>query len=132
MTRQPDFTGVWIKVKRAKHHFCDLEALHQRFREANPYEAIRYDEPDTGDLVYKASIPSQPPPWWSAIAGDCVHNLRSSLDLLICEIVRTRGKRVTTDTGFPIFKSADVFESDHARMVQGVPKVAVDLIKRLV
>jgi hypothetical protein len=129
VTRQPDFTGVWIKVERAIHYFGDLETRHKRFREDNPHEAISYDEPDTGDLVYKGKVPEQPPLYWSAIAGDCVHNLRSSLDLLICGIVRARGKRVTNDTGFPIFKSADVFESDHVRKVQGVPKVAVDLIK---
>src|SRR5215204_1982271 len=108
MTRQPDFTGVRIKVERAKHHFRDLQARYERFQENEPYRAVRDDEPDTGDFV---------------------HNLRSCLDLLICEIVRARGKRVTDDTGFPIFRSADVFESDHARKVQGVPKAAVDLIK---
>jgi hypothetical protein len=129
MTRQHDFTAVRIKVERAKHHFRDLQARYERFQENEPYRAVRDDEPDTGDLVWRVKVSEQPPLPWSAIIGDCVHNLRSCLDLLICEIVRARGKRVTDDTGFPIFRSADVFESDHARKVQGVPKAAVDLIK---
>jgi hypothetical protein len=131
MTRQADFTGVWMKVERAKHHFGDLQARYERFREDNPYEAIPYDEPDTGDLVYKAKIPNQPPLWWSTIAGDCVHNLRSSLDLLVCEMVRAKGNPVTKDTGFLVAKDANAFESGYyMRKVKGVPQAAVELIKK--
>lgn len=129
MTRQPDFTGVWMKVERAKHHFRDLQARYERFRKDNPYEAIPYDEPHTGDLVYKAKVPEQPPLWWSTIAGDFVHNLRSSLDLLVCEMVRSRGKPVTKDTAFPIFKSPDAFECGYIGKIKGAPQVAVKLIK---
>jgi hypothetical protein len=130
MTRQPDFTGVWMKVERAKHHFDDLELRHERFRKDNPYKVIPYDEPDTGDLVYKAKIPKRPPLWWSTIVGDCVHNLRSSLDLLVCEMVRASDKPVTKSTGFPITNDADAFESGYIRKVKGAPQVAVDLIKK--
>jgi hypothetical protein len=129
MTRQPDFTGVWMKVERAKHHFGDLQVRYERFRETNPYEATPYDEPDTGDLVYKAKVPKQPPLWWSTVTGDCVHNLRSSLDLLVCEMVRSRDKPVTDKTGFPIAKSPDAFESGYIRKVKGAPQVAVEFIK---
>ncbi len=131
MTRQPDFTGVWIKVERAKHHFRDLQARHERFRQDYPYEAIPYDEPDTGDLVYKAEIPNKPPRWWGGIVGDCVHNLRSSLDLLVCEMVRAKGKIVTPHHGFLIStKGANAFKSGVMGKIQGVPKRAVKLIKK--
>ena len=129
MTRQPDFTGVRIKVERAKEHFGDLQARIEGLQEDNAYKAIPYDEPDTGDLVYKVKIGNQPPPYWSAIVGDCVHNLRSSLDLLVCEMVRTEGNPVGEQNGFPIFKSANAFKSGHAAKVNGAPKAAVDLIK---
>jgi hypothetical protein len=130
MTRQPDFTGVWIKVERAKHHFRNLQTRYERFREANPYEAVANDDPDTGDLVYKAKVPNHPPLHWSAITEDCVHNLRSALDLLVCEMVRAEGERVTKDTSFPISKSADAFESGYIGKIQRTPRVAVDLIKK--
>jgi hypothetical protein len=133
MTRQPDFTGVWMKVERAKHHFRDLQALYERFQEDNRYEAIPYDEPDTGDLVYKAKIPNQPPLWWSTITGDCVHNLRSSLDLLVCEMVRAEDEPVTTGTKFPMFRSeaayTNAFEPGPPGEIKGVRQAAVDLIK---
>jgi hypothetical protein len=134
MSRQPDFTGVWIKVERAKHHLGDLQARIEGFREDNPYEAIPYDEPDTGDLVYKAKIPNQPPLYWSAIIGDCVHNLRSSLDLLVCEMVRVEGKPFAPNTGFVVFSSevafTDEFRSGPPGQIKGVPECAVKLIKR--
>ena len=134
MTRQPDFTGVRIKVERAKHHLGDLQARIEGLREDNAYEAIPYDEPDTGDLVYKAKIRNQPPPYWSAIIGDCVHNLRSSLDLLVCEMVRAEGEPIKGRTGFPIFGSeasyTNAFEPGPPGEIKGVPQCAVKLIKR--
>jgi hypothetical protein len=130
MSRQPDFTGVWIKVERAKHHFRDLQTLVERFLEAKPYRVVPYDEPDTGDLVHRVEVFDQPPLIWSAIAGDCVHNLRSSLDLLVCEMVRANGRPVTPDTAFYIAKSADAFKSGYNGKIQGTPKCAVDLIKK--
>jgi hypothetical protein len=130
VTHQPDFTGVWIKVERAKVHFRDLQARYERFLEAKPYRAVRDDEPHTGDLVWRVEVSEQPPLYWSAIAGDCVHNLRSALDLLVCEMVRAEGERVTKDTTFLISKSADAFKSGYIGKIQGTPKVAVDLIKK--
>jgi len=130
MTRQPDFTGVWIKVDRAKHHFRDLQARYERFQEDHPYRAVAYYEPDTGDLVHRVEVSDQPPLFWSAIAGDCVHNLRSSLDLLVCDMVRANGQPVTPDTAFYIAKSANAFESGYNGKIQGTPKCAVDLIKK--
>jgi hypothetical protein len=118
-----------MKVERAKHHFRDLHARYEGFREANPYEAVAYDEPHTGDLVYKAKVPDQPPLWWSTIAGDCVHNLRSSLDLLVCEMVRAEGEPVTSYTEFPIARSPDAFSSSYIRKVKGAPQGAVEIIK---
>jgi hypothetical protein len=129
-TCQPDFAGVRIKVERAKHHFRDLQSRYEGFQEAKPYRVVVDDEADTGDLVHRVEVSDQPPLFWSAIAGDCVHNLRSSLDLLVCEMVRAEGERVTDQTGFPIFKSANAFKSGHHAKVKGTPKAAVDLIKK--
>jgi len=134
MSRRPDFTGVWIKVERAKHHFGDLHARHQRFLEDKPYRAVPCDDLDTGDLVHRVEVSKQPPRFWSAIAGDCVHNLRSSLDLLVCEMVRAEGKPVKEHTGFPVYRSAVAFanalKSRDIGKVDGAPKRAVDLIMK--
>lgn len=130
MTRQPDFSGVRVKVERAKEHIDYLGTLVRAFFRSEPYKVVSYNEPDTGDLVYKAKVLAQPPLWWSAVVGDAIHNLRSSLDLLVCEMVRAEGNPVTEYTGFPIFKSADAFKSGYLAKVKGAPKTALDLIKK--
>lgn len=134
MTRLPDFDGVRIKVERAKEHVRNLEVLVEGFKQTNPYEVVAYDEPDTGDLVYEVKVLAQPPPWWGAVVGDAIHNLRSSLDLLVCELVRAEGKEIKPNTGFPVFKNAvafaNAFKSGVPGQIKGAPKMAVDLIKR--
>jgi len=124
-------TGIYAKIERAKKHVGDLEASVQGFIQSNPYEVIRHDEPDTGDWVFKVRVLRQPPLELSAIAGDAIHNLRASLDLLVCELVRGERNIVTDKTSFPIARNAKVFKSGHMRMVEGAPHEAIRLIKRL-
>jgi len=133
MTRQPDFTGVGIKIERAKHHFGDLEARIERFNQPEPYRIPSYCELDTGDVVSRFEVTEQPPLLWGAIAGDCVHNLRSSLDLLVCEMIRAEGRLVEKHHRFPVFRDetayANAFKPGPPRQIGGIPKCAVDLIK---
>lgn len=129
MIRQPDFGGVRVKVERAKEHLEDLYALSRDFHRGDPYEIVPHVDPETGDVVYHAWINEQPPLRWSAVIGDAVHNLRSSLDLMVCEVVRSAGEPVGEQTGFPVFKSAEAFESGHKIKVKGAPDEAVDHIK---
>lgn len=123
--------GIYVKVERAKKHVRDLEALVEGFFESSPYEIVVQDQPDTGDRVFRVKILHQPPLEWGAIVGDVVHNLRATLDLLVCELVRGEGNTVTDTTGFPIAKGANEFKSGYLRKVQGAPKEAIRLIKRL-
>jgi hypothetical protein len=133
MTCQPDFSGVWIKLERAREHISKLEALVEGFKQSNPYGVISYCELGTGDLVFRVRASHQPPLWWSAILGDAIHNLRSSLDLLVCELVRAEGNEVELNTGFPVFRSAtacaNAFNPGPPRQVKGAPQPAIDLIK---
>ncbi len=128
MIRQPDFSGVWIKVERAKEHVGNLEMLVQGFLQSKPYEVVAHDDPETGK-AFKVKVSHQPPLWWSGIVGDAVHNLRSSLDLLVCELVRSSGEPIYDYTGFPVAKTADGFKSRGLGKVKGAPEAAVDLIK---
>lgn len=77
---------------------------------------------------------AQPPLWWSAVIGDAIHNLRSSLDLLVCELVRAEGKEIKTNTGFPVFKNAtaftNAFKFGTPGQIKGAPQAAVNLIKK--
>jgi hypothetical protein len=133
MTRPPDFNGVWVKVERAKEHIGNLEARVESFKQSDPYGVASYCELDTGDLVFEAKASDQPPLWWSGLVGDAVHNLRSSLDLLVCEMIRAEGNAVQSNSGFPVFKSAtacaNAFNPGLPGQVKGAPQSAIDLIK---
>src|SRR5215204_6470685 len=101
--------GFWLKFARANEHFEALKDEVERFIESNPYVLIRHFEMDPGGDVGHHSLRIQvrdaPPARWSLILGDCLHNLRSSLDHLIWDLsFRTSGDS-TLRTEFPIFHS---------------------------
>jgi hypothetical protein len=126
---QASFLGVWIKVERAKEHIRNLEALVQRFLQSNPYEVVPYDDPDTGNLVFKLKASAQPSPYLGTVAGDAIHSLRASLDVLIWQLVLLGGHEPKRSESFPISDSADEFEAKGLRKVKRVPDQAVEFIK---
>src|SRR5271157_5940725 len=92
--------GIRLKIKRADHHIHDLDLESQRFLGSNPYLASPKYNPDIRKTEYRAimcktiwgSIPS--------IAGDAIHNLRSALDDLACQLVLAANGKLTRDTSF--------------------------------
>jgi hypothetical protein len=74
---------VRYKVVRAYEHLKELEAEIGRYYDTNPAKMVRQPEgsPDQyiGKIVTDAPIPARIP----LMIGDCVQNLRSSLDYLI-------------------------------------------------
>ncbi len=124
-------TGSNIKIERAKTHVRELEALVQEFLQSSPYAVVREEDPETGDLVYRLRVLRQPPLAWSAIVGDAVHNLRTALDLLACELVRANGGRVNEDTGFPIGKDVHALKSMLKNKIGGASEEAIRHIRSL-
>lgn len=100
--------GINMKVKRAKEHINNLELLISGFRESKPYEVVRQEEPN-GEITFRVKVKAQPPQEWGAIIGDVIHNLRSSLDYLIWQLVLSNGKTPSKRTGFPICDNAKKF-----------------------
>lgn len=70
-----------VKIERAKQHIADLEGQTKAFFQVAPYTLIGEYEPKSRDTVYRwRPVPAarEIPPIWGAIAGDVIHNLRSS------------------------------------------------------
>jgi hypothetical protein len=63
--------------------------------------------------------------------GDCVHNLRSALDLLAVELVRANGGTPGDYTAFPVGSDYRHFQTSAIRRVNGASTKAIDLICRL-
>ncbi|MCK9920124.1 hypothetical protein MXD81_64450, partial [Microbacteriaceae bacterium K1510] len=105
------FSAPQTKIDRARRHLQELRSeiddyfrrggaqvifeTAQEFASAGEMGAFTYRE--------KESIPIA----WSAIIGDVLHNLRSSLDLLACDLHRMTGGNPEHISGvhYPFCKS---------------------------
>src|SRR5438552_5853773 len=102
------------KFRRAESHFERLADLVQGFLSAEPDAAIEdVRQHQDGGLVHDwwGVIREQPPADWSPIVGDCLNNLRSSLDHLAWGLAGGQGRH----TAFPIFQD----ESEYKRVTPG-------------
>ena len=121
--------GPTLKIERSKCHISEFQETAQRFLGDRPYKLVAKSDAEGTKLVIrvKKTIPLE----LSAIIGDAVHNLRSALDLLACDLVRRAGKSVDR-VYFPFANNAD----DLGRVIKkrkldrAGPKV-VSLIKNL-
>jgi len=80
-----DITGSKLKLARANRHIRDLENLFETFICENPHR-IEVDN-NSVSVVFDKAIPSES----STIIGDALHNMRSALDILVSEALRSNG-----------------------------------------
>jgi len=111
-----NLTGPRLKLSRANKHLRSLKQAIDRFLKSEPYSfTIEHhpnpptDMPRAQALV--AHIHKQPSNDWGVIVGDIIHNLRSTLDLLVSSLsslpARSRTRRKLQ---FPICDSAKEFK----------------------
>ena len=123
----PDrLSGIRAKIERAKYHVDDLEGRIRAFREANPNLLICNQNPQTSERVFR--LTRQLPTEFSLVVGDAVHNLRSALDHLACQLVTTAGHTPNRNTSFPIMDGPPRDRTAFNRKVQGVSPDAIRLI----
>lgn len=77
--------GVKLKIVRAEEHLRFLDQEIGRYLESDPFEFVK--ELDGKDICIVLRIKRQPDPYLSTIIGDCLHNLRSSLDHLLWQLL---------------------------------------------
>lgn len=87
--------------------------------------------PRRAEYVYIAKIEVPPPLRWGAIIGDCVHNLRSSLDTLMWQLVLLRRGRPLRRTQFPIFERRAAYRARAPTMIDGVSRRDRGTLERL-
>ena len=120
-----------LKIARASEHIASLEAEITAFHRRNPYTIVSEKEADTGDIVQRVRVLEQPPIRLALIAGDAIHNLRATLDLLVHQLVLANGSVPTAATAFPIRKTAAAFDQDVDRLVEGASEDVIAAIKEL-
>lgn len=82
----PSLEGPKAKLARADEHLTALHGEVKRFLRTEPYR-LRHDvDPQQGDDVWRLEIRESPPLRLSILAGDVIHDLRSSLDHLVWQL----------------------------------------------
>jgi hypothetical protein len=126
-----DLRGIRIKIDRAKKHLADLNAAIRTFQNGWPYTIKIEKDEKTGYETHKFFLLVPIPDEWGAIVGDCVHNLRSALDLLACELIRANGGIPGDYAAFPVGSNFTHFNSSAVRRINGASADAIKLVRRL-
>jgi hypothetical protein len=102
------FDASRLKIGRAQQHLGELERSVSDFLARKPFVVLvekPEEMPDYLDCVaWVARIREEVPNEWSPIIGDIVHNLRTALDLMACDLVRLNGKSAS-GVHFPFARS---------------------------
>lgn len=124
-------SGVRIKIDRAKKHLADLDAAIKAFESREPCTFVMEIDAKSGYEIYRFREREAIPIEWGAIVGDCVHNLRSSLDLLANELVRHGGGTPGDYTAFPIGSSETHFRTSAIKRLNGASAATIECVMRL-
>jgi hypothetical protein len=87
------FEAPKLKVNRAKRHTAELEEAVATYLAREPFKVVVFPG-DQGprSVVIKFRVAEEVPKTFSTIIGDAIHNLRTALDLMMCDLVRLNGR----------------------------------------
>ncbi len=127
----PRLDGVRAKIKRAEQHIDDLDIAIRSFCESKPYTIGAKPHPIAAiqhTTLYVSDVRGVPTNI-VLLVGDAVHNLRSSLDHLVWQLVTANNATPTRKTCFPISNSLEKYASAIKRgVINGVCVEARELI----
>lgn len=114
-------------------HFQELLTEVQAYFKTNPVKLVQDPGGNPDEFVGTVQPSGQLPGRFSIIMGDCIQNLRSSLDYLIWELVLSAKGEPGRHNMFPICSSVEQFEQQafKRRRLDGVATEAVNEIKSL-
>jgi hypothetical protein len=108
------FRSCRAKLARANEHLGLLDTEARLWAEAQG-DGIRSKVKRRGSIYTVAFGPiKQPPIRLSIICGDVVHNLRSTLDHIVSEVVRESGHEPSRFNAFPLYLKPEDWESQVA------------------
>jgi len=128
------FYGPKLKIQRAKRHVNNLHRVITRFQKRNPYRLVVEDRGHPGQYAGTLRIKEEMPEDIPLILGDAIHNLRATLDILTCDVVRLYGGdgAVTKQTKFPFCVEGGANDLDSVvkkRLVESTPEDVLTLFR---
>ncbi len=119
-----------IKIDRAAEHVHDLARRIDAFRNADPYEIVRNDDPEGWKgTVLTIRVHRDIPTEWSAIVADAIHNLGCALDHLWKNA--TGAKPDSRKNYFPATTTADELKATLRREKKSAANTARQLLDSL-
>lgn len=120
-----------LKLVRAEEHINALEREMREYLDTQPYEFI--EKPDRDKRVPAVHVVVPPPPQLRTIIGDCLYNLRASLDLTFWALAsRTGSKDPDRDrVFFPIFSNESKFQAAHNGLAKHISTAALGILEEV-
>jgi hypothetical protein len=124
--------AVKVKLIRAEKHLSEVILATRKYAQGECSISLEKDS-KLRMFVQRVRLFPSASPEISAIAGDFLANVKSILDYIVWELVKTTpGSSPTTSNQFPITYTASDFADQVARKrLRGVPTKAAALIERL-
>lgn len=143
MAKFASLDSCWAKVERANENIQNLDRELVKFIDSEPYEFVldghvktRYKKFAKWRVVSVKDVPLR----FSVLTGEIIHHLRSSLDLLVFQLIREStgaDPQKLTDIEFPVLtedpslKGIKEYEAKLGRKIKGVSATAEARIKTL-
>jgi hypothetical protein len=131
------YASCWEKVKRADGQIADLHRQIELFL-MNPIRSVprcSQIDPQTVQDVVRLHSQRDVPLRFSVIAGEIIHDLRSSLDHAAWQLVIANGRKPSRQTSFPTFlqkPAANTIRANrYAACVEGMSARARAVIEQL-
>jgi hypothetical protein len=119
----------FAKIKRAETQIHNLKNSIKEFFDRKPYRITSDTDLQVGELVWKFEFTECIPIEFSISIGEILHNLRSPLDQICCELALMNG-RTETKVYFPFGGDKKGFETS-LREQKKLPSDARDFIKKI-
>ena len=120
------------RICRAGNQIDSLKADMDRFCTNIRQSIVREvcDEHDEQQWVFQGETPNTPIEW-SLRVGEILHNLRSTLDHLVCQLILDNGQEPTKENAYPIFKDESMWSNkDYRDGLNGVPSTIKTIIEK--
>jgi hypothetical protein len=121
------------KLERANEHVQELKLRVDAFLGETPNRTLTDYEPEAGKAFEDFQRNRIIPPIINVITGEAIHQIRSSLDHLVCALILRECGALTISTQFPIFLYRPVKPDElerYERQIKGINRSEVrDIIQ---
>lgn len=124
------FEDARMKIERGRQHIKDFESQATEYLSRDPWACLLVYDGAIGRHAIISAGREPIPRSLSAVFGDAVHNLRTSLDLVANDLVAINGN-VPHKVYFPFAQQASGLETQIKSKISGASDHAKDMIRAL-